>query len=107
MNEIILDQRRGEPMIIENVNMQGEFYISYAQRVNSYNNNYQRRFLPIIIIFNKSSVLEMKLNLLKGMVWPENFYPPLERAQKTCKNMYLGHFYQDWKWVQYSTACVT
>ena len=49
------------------------------------------------------AVLEVSL---KGMVRPENFYPPLELAQKTCKNMYLGHFYQDWKWVQYSTACV-
>ena len=30
-----------------------------------------------------------------------------KEPKKTCKNMYLGHFYQDWKWVQYSTACVT
>ena len=67
-------------------------------------------FLIIFSVLNYSSFLKwpVKKGLfptgLKGMVRPENFYPPLERAQK---NMYLSHFYQDCKWVKFSIMCVT
>ena len=40
----------------------------------------------------KSSFIERCGEKLKGMVRPENFYPPLERAQKNMQEHVFGSF---------------
>ena len=63
-----------------------------------YRQGNQPAHLAFAVVSNNLILIESILNwlyvikFLKGMVRPENFYPPLERAQKNMQEHVFGSF---------------